>query len=76
VSPFPAQPEQDARLGDEFIDRVSHYLSTHLDPDQVDATRTFLMRSSKSFSKMGVFGMKIPKEYGGLGFSQVNITVQ
>lgn len=72
VSPFPEQPEQDAKIGDEFIEKLSRYLSAHLDADEVDASRTIPEEVIRELFKMGVFGMKVPKEYGGLGFSQTN----
>lgn len=70
--PFPLQGEEDKKIGDEVIDRLMNYLTTNLDPEEVDATRTIPKEVIEEMSKMGIFALKIPKEYGGLGFSQTN----
>ncbi|OVE74137.1 DNA polymerase II [bacterium B17] len=72
IYPFPQQTEEDKKTGDEFIARLSNYLSENLDPDEVDETGEIPPEVMKGMAKMGVFAMKISKEYGGLGLSQVN----
>jgi len=72
VTPFPEQSEEDKKIGDEFTDSLSDYLKDHLDGEEVDATRTIPQDVIDELIKRGVFAMKIPKEYNGLGFSQVN----
>jgi alkylation response protein AidB-like acyl-CoA dehydrogenase len=70
--PFPQQSAEDAKIGDELVQRVSNYLEQHLNPDEVDATRTIPEEVILELKRMGLFAMKIPKKYGGLGLSQVN----
>lgn len=70
--PFPHQSDQDRAIGDEMVDRVCRFLSEHLDPEQADATRTIPGHVIDGLVELGVFRMKVPKEYGGLGFTQVN----
>lgn len=70
--PFPQQDPEDKRIGDEFIDKLTTFLTANLDPEEVDASRTIPKDVIDGMVKMGVFAMKIPKEYGGLGFSQTN----
>ena len=70
--PFPEQTLEDKKEADELIDKLSSYLETHLDPEEVDATRTIPDEVVAEMGRMGVFAMKVSKEYGGLGFSQVN----
>jgi len=70
--PYPKQSEDDRKVGDAFIAELSTFLEEHLDPDEVDATREIPQKVIDGMAKMGVFAMKIPKEYGGLGFSQTN----
>lgn len=70
--PFPEQSEEDRKIGDEFINKLMPYLQENLDPEQVDATREIPRNVIEEMAKMGVFAMKVPKEYGGLGFSQTN----
>lgn len=70
--PFPAQSDADKKIGDEFLSRLEKFLKTQLDPDEVDRTALIPDRVMKGLAELGCFGMKIPKEYGGLGLSQVN----
>ena len=70
--PFPAQSPEDKKIGDEFCAGLADYLSKHLDPEQVDETRTVPAEVIAELARRGAFAMKIPKAYAGLGFTQVN----
>ncbi len=72
IEPFPVQSPQDKAIGDAMVERVSAYLLANLDPDEVDETRSIPEDVVEGLKRLGVFRMKIPAEYGGLGFSQVN----
>src|SRR5262245_5957395 len=70
--PFPVQPEEDRRLGDEYLARVEAFLRANVDADEIDRTGEIPAPVLKGLIDLGCFGMKIPREYGGLGFSQTN----
>jgi alkylation response protein AidB-like acyl-CoA dehydrogenase len=70
--PFPEQSEEDRKLGDAVIDPFIAFLEKHLDPEEVDATREIPEIVINEMKKMGIFAVKVPKEYGGLGLSQTN----
>ncbi|MGA8164171.1 MAG: acyl-CoA dehydrogenase family protein [Waddliaceae bacterium] len=70
--PFPKQDEEDKKVGDAFIERLAVFLEENLDPNEVDATREIPRKVREEMANMGVFAMKVPKEYGGLGFSVTN----
>ncbi|MBN1587572.1 MAG: acyl-CoA dehydrogenase family protein [Candidatus Omnitrophica bacterium] len=70
--PYPEQSLEDKREGDEFIARLEKYLKENLDADEVDRTGHLPAENVKGLAALGCFGMKISKEYGGLGLSQVN----
>lgn len=72
IFPFPEQPEEDKKIGDEFIKKLMGYLEKNLDPEEVDASREIPEHVIDEMARMGVFAMKVPKEYGGLGFTQTN----
>jgi alkylation response protein AidB-like acyl-CoA dehydrogenase len=72
LMPFPEQDPIDRKVGDELVAKVTEFLRTHLDPDAVDETRTIPVEVVEGLRDLGVFRMKVPVEYGGLGFSQVN----
>ena len=72
IAPFPRQDDKDRACGDEIVRQVSEYLALHLDADAVDESRTIPQEVIEGLRDLGVFRMKIPTSYGGLGFSQVN----
>lgn len=72
LDPFPRQSDEDRAIGDEMVAKVTAYLRANLDPEEVDETRTIPKRVVKGLKALGVFRMKVPAEYGGLEFSQVN----
>lgn len=72
IHPYPLQGEDDKRIGDEYIERVRVVLEKYIDPSAVDRTREMPEAGLKALAEIGAFGMKIPKEYGGLGFTQMN----
>lgn len=72
VTPFPIQSEEDKKIGDEIIEKFMDYLTKNLDPEEVDATRTIPKKVIEEMGRQGIFALKIPKEYGGLGLSQTN----
>lgn len=72
VHPYPAQSEEDKKIGDEFIEKLRAIFDEHLDPDEIDRTGEYPQHVLDKLAGIGAFGMKIAKEYGGLGFSNAN----
>src|SRR6185369_5665858 len=72
IFPYPEQSPEDKAVGDEFMGRLEEFLKNHLDPDEVDKTGILPQSVLDGLAKLGCWGMKIPKEYGGLGLSQIN----
>ncbi|HLF19132.1 MAG TPA: acyl-CoA dehydrogenase family protein [Candidatus Omnitrophota bacterium] len=72
IHPFPAQSQEDKRTGDEYVAALQDFLVKNLDPNEVDQTGIIPEKVYKGLSQLKAFAMKIPKEYGGLGLSQVN----
>lgn len=70
--PFPEQSPEDKKRGDEFIEKLTQILTSKIDPDEVDKTREIPKEAMEEMARLGVFAMKIPKQYDGLGFSQMN----
>ncbi len=69
---FPVQTDEDRAIGDAFCAQLEAYLQANLDAEEVDLTRTIPPAVVDELFRLGVFAMKVPKEYGGLGFTQVN----
>ena len=72
IFPFPQQDAADRRKGDEFIARMRSFLEEKTDPDAIDREGEIPDEVMEGLAKLGAFGIKIPKEYGGLGLSQTN----
>ncbi len=72
IHPFPEQPADDRRAGDVYLKKLEAFLRENLDPDEVDRTGLIPEKVYKGLGSLKAFAIKIPKEYGGLGFSQIN----
>src|SRR5246127_280118 len=72
IHPWPAQTAEDRAAGEEFLHKLESYLREHVDSDEIDRTGEIPQKNIDDLFAMGAFGIKIPKQYGGLGLSQVN----
>jgi alkylation response protein AidB-like acyl-CoA dehydrogenase len=54
-----------------FYERLKSFLRDHVRPGEIDAAGEYPPEVVDGLKRLGAFGMKIPAEYGGLGFSQV-----
>ena len=64
-------PEQKAAW-ERYHPLLETFLRTHVDPDEIERTAKIPDSVLKGLFALGAFGMKIPTEYGGLGFSYTN----
>jgi alkylation response protein AidB-like acyl-CoA dehydrogenase len=72
IHPFPEQPANDKTEADEFLAKLERFLAENVDADKIDEQGEYDYSLFDGFSELGAWGMKIPKEYGGLGFSATN----
>lgn len=72
LHPYPVQDPEDKKVGDDLIEQIREVLDRTVDPILIDETGEYPQEALEAFAKIGVFGMKVPKEYGGLGLSQWN----
>ena len=70
--PYPLQPEEDRAIGDEYIARMQEVLKNKVDADKIDEDGEIPDEAIDALAELGAFGIKIPKEYGGAGLSQMN----
>lgn len=68
IHPFPANKERRPEF-DRFLKDLEQVLREKVDPVAIDETGEYPPEAVDALRKLGAFGMKIPKEYGGLGFS-------
>ena len=69
VHPFPPAPPERPEFR-AFLDRLERFLMEEVDPDAIDREGKIPPSVVKGLAQIGAFGMKIPTEYGGLGFTQ------
>jgi alkylation response protein AidB-like acyl-CoA dehydrogenase len=72
LSPFPEQTTEDRDQGDAFLERLGKILHEQVDPDAIDRTGEIPDGVIYALAKIGAFGIKLPRQYGGLGLSQTN----
>src|SRR4051812_19841061 len=72
VYPFPLQPPLDIEAGRPFLTELNRILKHEVDADQIDADGEIPDAVVDRLAKLGAFGIKVPKEYGGLGLLQLN----
>ena len=66
IHPHPRATAEDAVRGDEFLGRLAAYCET-LDGLLIEREARVPDEYLRGFADLGVFGLKIPAEYGGLG---------
>ena len=72
IHPFPEQPAADRAEADEFLGRLERFLAENVDADKIDEQGEYDYSLFDGLNQLGAWGMKIPKEYGGLGFTATN----
>jgi alkylation response protein AidB-like acyl-CoA dehydrogenase len=70
IHPHPKEDPEDAVRAAPFLARLKEFL-TRVDSDAIDRTGEIPEALVQELRDMGAFGIKIPKEYGGLGLSQM-----
>ena len=68
IDPFPITPLSERYLA--FEAKLRHFLETKVDSDKIDRTGEYGDDVLDGLRKMGAFGIKIDRQYGGLGFNQ------
>jgi alkylation response protein AidB-like acyl-CoA dehydrogenase len=70
IHPFPQLDSDRSDEGEAFLERLETFLREHVDPDEIDRVGEIPDEVIRGLAEMGAFGIKTPKEYGGLGLSQ------
>ena len=69
IHPFPQMPPERPEFR-AFYEELKNFLVKEVDSDAIDREGKIPQRVIARLAKMGAFGMKVPTEYGGLGFTQ------
>ncbi len=70
ISPLTDVPPEEKTRADAFLAQLASFLRAEVDAEEIDRTGEIPEPVMSGLAKMGAYGMKVPREYGGLGFSQ------
>ncbi|HXO41506.1 MAG TPA: acyl-CoA dehydrogenase family protein, partial [Thermoanaerobaculia bacterium] len=70
IDPYPL-PEPERPEFAAFFSALKEFVRQEVDSVEIDATGEYPEHVLDGLRKLGAFGMKIPKQYGGLGFTNV-----
>jgi len=73
IHPFPWEREERPEFL-KFYREMESFLRNEVDPVAIDETGEYPQHVIDGLRRLGAFGMKIPKEYGGLGFTVAEYT--
>jgi alkylation response protein AidB-like acyl-CoA dehydrogenase len=71
IHPQPKADPEKVRDGEEFLRRLRAFLTERVDPLEIEENAKLGDDVIQGLKDLGALGMKIPKEYGGLGLTQV-----
>ncbi len=70
IHPFPAPDPDEERRAAEWMARFETFLREQVDGERIEREARIPAEVIDGLRALGAFGIKIPREYGGLGFSQ------
>jgi len=72
IHPYPEQDPEEITRAQPFLERLERFLREHVDADRIDREGEIPDTVIQGLRELGAFGIKIPREYGGLGLSQLS----
>ena len=70
IDPLPVQDADEQARGAEFLARLEKFVVEEVDALRIEREDRVPPEVLDGLRKLGCFGIKIPREYGGLGFGQ------
>lgn len=72
IHPHPEQDPEEAARAAPFLERLEEFTREHVDGDAFDRDGWVPESVLDGLAALGAYGIKIPREYGGLGLSQTS----
>src|SRR5437667_86400 len=72
IHPYPEQDPAEVARAKPFLDNLERFLREKVDSDRIDREGEIPEEVIDELRQLGAFGIKIPREYGGLGLSQLS----
>jgi len=69
VFPFPEIPPEERETVSAFLESLRGFAREHIDPSRIEREHAVSQDVIKGLGALGAFGMTIPEEHGGYGFS-------
>lgn len=70
IHPFPRIPQAELERAQPWLAKLEAFLRANVDAEEIDRTYKIPEHVIDGLRQLGCMGIKIPQEYGGLGFSQ------
>src|SRR5690349_218044 len=72
IHPYPVASPDEEKRAEPFLEALKRFLKGQVDGDKIDREGEIPPAVIEGLRELGAFGIKIPKEYGGLGLSQLS----
>src|SRR5213594_2194428 len=72
IHPYPEQDPEEIKRAQPFLEQLERLLRETVDSDRIDREGEIPDAVVQGLRALGAFGIKIPREYGGLGLSQLS----
>src|SRR2546428_1802098 len=72
IDPYPERDPDEVTRAQPFLDKLERFLRDNVDSDRIDREGEIPDAVIQGLRELGAFGIKIPREYGGLGPSQLS----
>jgi alkylation response protein AidB-like acyl-CoA dehydrogenase len=72
IHPYPEQDAAEVARAKPFLEKLEQFLRQKVDSDKIDREGEIPEDVIQGLRELGAFGIKIPREYGGLGLSQLS----
>jgi alkylation response protein AidB-like acyl-CoA dehydrogenase len=70
VLPYPEADAAERLRTEELLNRLKSFCQKAIDPDEIDREGKIPEAVIKGLGELGILGLTIPEEYGGLGMTQ------
>src|SRR5258706_10081665 len=72
IHPYPVQDPAEVRRAQPFLEKLERLLREQVDSDRIDREGEIPETVIQGLRDLGAFGIKIPREYGGVGPSPLS----
>src|SRR5713101_7187778 len=72
LHPYPEQDPGEIARAQPFLEKLERFLRQQVDSDKIVREGEIPEELIQGLRELGAFGIKIPREYGGLGLSQLS----